>query len=889
MRQLHARLALTVAFTSLLLAGCGRGEGEAVDEAKAAGKTPADFPTAEYDYFGDMDAAFQPAEGDTPAGVRPLRLSPDEIKGRNTWMMWCGGNEAFWDWLANRSYGSLDLLKLVASPGRDEALKKRAGRFTQAGLVNEPGCGVADDPDDYGLFLEPPRDRTARAARESVYGRSSGVVGLRLFRNPRFDDAARKRWDARKYFIDPAYYTDPKLVRPYRVGMSCAFCHAAPHPLHPPADPAAPEWADLSTTIGNQYFRTRAVFGGLLAPDSFVYHVLDSQPPGTIDTSLVASDNINNPNTMNAIFAVPARLDRAGVTFHRSKEWLEKNAPASTNTPEKLDPAARQIPNVLSGIHDDTDQGRPVPRILLDGSDSVGAWGALARVYLNIGTFSEEWVKLHNPVVGFQPQKPFRIAACEKNSVYWQVNNVRVEYLAKFFLKSTDPMRLKDAPGGKAHLKLDGTDAGGRKVTGEGYPWDPQLHAGRKVFARRCVVCHSGKQPAGSETYPADQLLELLASDGYQKWAQAAVQTREFWQDNFLSTDRRVPVTLVRTNAGRSLATNGIADHMWEDFTSRTYKDLPSAGAIRYYDPYSGKVETFPTPAGGRGYYRPASLISIWATAPFLHNNSVGLFNNDPSVKGRMEAFDDGIAKLLVRADRTTDENGRPLSQDELEEQAAPKRWQTKGVGINGSTTDRLREDHGLIWRTPNETSIRVPAKDLPWLLNSTVGPQLPYLRDHPDAVTFLNDYPWAVPLVVLALALAILCAARWRWLRYFGYAVAVLGVAVAFGAFFFAGKEGDLVLGPIPEGTPVNLLANVDPDHADSAKLREAIRDAVAVTKKYRHDKDELRRQMRERVAPKLLAVSKCPDLVMDRGHYFAAALTEQELNDLIDLLKTF
>ena len=41
--------------------------------------------------------------------------------------------------------------------------------------------------------------------------------------------------------------------------------------------------------------------------------------------------------------------------------------------------------------------------------------------------------------------------------------------------------------------------------------------------------------------------------------------------------------------------------------------------------------------------------------------------------------------------------------------------------------------------------------------------------------------------------------------------------------------------------------------------------------------------------VAPKLLSLSKCPDLVMDRGHYFAMELTPQELEDLIELLKTF
>ena len=27
---------------------------------------------------------------------------------------------------------------------------------------------------------------------------------------------------------------------------------------------------------------------------------------------------------------------------------------------------------------------------------------------------------------------------------------------------------------------------------------------------------------------------------------------------------------------------------------------------------------------GGRGYYRPPSLLSVWAYAPFMHNNAIG-------------------------------------------------------------------------------------------------------------------------------------------------------------------------------------------------------------------------------------------------------------------------
>ena len=44
---------------------------------------------------------------------------------------------------------------------------------------------------------------------------------------------------------------------------------------------------------------------------------------------------------------------------------------------------------------------------------------------------------------------------------------------------------------------------------------------------------------------------------------------------------------------------------------------------------------------------RSASLTSVWATAPYLHNNSVGVFVKDPSVSARMAAFGDGMEKLL--------------------------------------------------------------------------------------------------------------------------------------------------------------------------------------------------------------------------------------------------
>ena len=57
--------------------------GSVSDEALRAGRSAPSFPAADEDYFHDMDG------GD--------RLTADEIKGRNMWIVWTGGNDRFWD------------------------------------------------------------------------------------------------------------------------------------------------------------------------------------------------------------------------------------------------------------------------------------------------------------------------------------------------------------------------------------------------------------------------------------------------------------------------------------------------------------------------------------------------------------------------------------------------------------------------------------------------------------------------------------------------------------------------------------------------------------------------------------------------------------------------
>jgi hypothetical protein len=217
-----------------------------------------------------------------------------------------GDNAGFWNWLAMNAYGAGDLLKVVTW--------RREQRFEKFGVMNQPGFVRPAQPDEHGLYVDvsrEPRYDIDRRIDAATYGRSSGIMGLRLFPNPRFDAQARARWNVQRYDNDPTYYNDKDLVRPYIVGMSCSFCHAGPDPVNPPANPAEPEYANLSDYVGQHFLKVWEVFGVGMTEDNFVYQILRSNPPGTLDTSFIATDYLNNPGTMNGVFAIPGRLQVA--------------------------------------------------------------------------------------------------------------------------------------------------------------------------------------------------------------------------------------------------------------------------------------------------------------------------------------------------------------------------------------------------------------------------------------------------------------------------------------------------------------------------------------------------------------------------------------------------
>jgi hypothetical protein len=785
------------------------------DEAQQAKRDVASFPQATEDYFRDMDNG--------------AAMKAEEVQGRNMWLVWTGGNDRFWDKVTKDSLATFDLLKIITShPSQTYCYGKQCDRDTRwswMGAINEP-CfdkATAPDPQRFGLWLDVRRKDEnypgvkigARGTTfsdgtklpvGSYFGDPTGIVGLRLFPNPDFDQAAKNKWDAEKYYTDEDYYKNPKLIRPYRVGMACGFCHVGPSPTHPPADPSNPQWSNLNSTVGAQYLWLDRVVVYSGNPKDMLYQLVHSYPPGTMDTSLVSTDYINNPRTMNAIYLLAARMEQAHLWGKETLKGGELNNKR------------------LKGYFDEPDTAWS-PRVLKDGSDSVGVLGALNRVYLNIGLYSEEWMKHFNPFFGGKKITPIEIATAEKNSVYWRATEAGTPYMAAFLLKAGQPDRLADAPGGKQYLTAD----------------EAVLTRGKTVFAETCARCHSSKLPEEARAKMPDgcsgpgyltcwnRYWAYTKTDEFKAKMREIVAKSDFLDRNYLSTEARVPVTLLRTNACSPLGTNAIRGNIWDNFSSSTYKALPSVGKITVQDPFTAERWQYTMPGGGLGFTRVPSLVSVWSTAPFLVNNRLGSFSDDPSVDARMNHFKTSIGQLL---------------------------WP--------ETRDHDEKFDGTIVRTTERSFLYIPRRSIPVELKNLF-----------DA---LPDEPFK---------------------RAFD-------------------RNGSITLGPIPKDFPIGLAASYQPS-ADRPSFKEKaayagnfLRLVKSVGKNWSSldpsDDAKLLAWTANLRGP-LLKMSKCPDYVVNRGHYFGTAkfnetdglsddekafgtetpLSDEDKRALIEFIKTF
>ena len=290
----------------------------------------------------------------------------------------------------------------------------------------------------------------------------------------------------------------------------------------------------------------------------------------------------------------------------------------------------------------------------------------------------------------------------------------------------------------------------------------------------------------------------------------------DFLKDNYLSTELRVPSTLMQTNICSPMATNAIAGNIWDNFSSQSYKELPSVGSVKVRHPLTGAEYDYTLPGGGRGFTRPASLVSVWSTAPFLQNNSVGPFDPSPSVEARMRVFQASIEQMLWPERRRTDDLFTKLN--------------ITGAGV------------GWIQRTTAESYVKVPEGYVPDTLRG------------------------------------------------------LLGIGRRLLPFLF--RNGEVEIGPIPQGTPVSLLTSLDLLGSDLPQDQRSDHAKKLLTL-LQQMKRELRRKndvfASQEVMRSMLAISKCPDYVINKGHYFGTSLlpdepglSDAEKRDLIGFLKT-
>jgi hypothetical protein len=565
-----------------------------------------------------VNSLFAELEKTDPAAARIAR---EQVRrGRDVWYKGTFGNQDEIYEHFSRAAGGIEFIRY---PWLHTSERKH--RFTEYGLINDPDCTEGDASTFWMDRCDDPH--------------SSGVLGYRKYPAP----GVVKTEDGKTVFDPNSEDYNQRFV----IGHPCVQCHVAFDPTTPPANPNEPEWDNIHALIGNQYIVQPLMFFQGTPRNSPIRQVLKGGRPGTIDTSLVANDFQHNPGTQNNI-----------MDFFNKRVFEH----------EIKHPVTGEV-KTANTLH-----------VLKGGEDSVGEHLALIRVYVNIGMCTEEcWApKFPKPGAFFgkaAAQQPFSIEQCARDCEAWNYADAKMPDLAAFLITG-GPTYLMKA------VDVDGTP-------GSAFVDTTVIPRGREVFIRECASCHSSKMAPDAIRADKEALVQFyeghvfgreedwalefrpetvedpafrnkyLSADGRPKqFAENAV----FGQD-WLSNDEPVPFHLIGTNRCRALHDNHNAGQIWEEFSSETYKQRPSPGSVPQVTnrmvPLVGGIEMgSKTIEGGPGYYRNFSLLSVWATAPFLHNNAIGELTTlddgktlDTSVRGRIKQFEMAFDELMMSDD----------------------------------------------------------------------------------------------------------------------------------------------------------------------------------------------------------------------------------------------
>ncbi|MFT6903846.1 MAG: mono/diheme cytochrome c family protein [Oleiphilaceae bacterium] len=579
-------------------------------------------------------ALFKDVEALDPEKAKALR--DQARRGRDVWFKGTFGNQ------------DENIIHQARITGKDKMnypwldTRTRPHRFTKWGLINDPDCEQGDASTNWYDKCQDPH--------------SSGVLGYRKYYNEVLSDKAGNV--VYNPMTAPYEHTEIQENKRFAIGHPCVQCHVAFDPTNPPKDPNEPEWHNLNATIGNQHTRQPMAFFQGAPEDHLVNQILMGGRLGTVDTSIVASDWMHNPGTQNNI-----------MDFHNKRVFKH----------EMKDPVTGEISTANTRL------------VLKGGEDSVGEHLALIRVYINIGLCTEEcWVP-NFPYPGRlagqgTKQSPMRIMQCANECDAWNYADAKMDDLAAFLIT-----------GGPTYL-LASKDLDGKE--GKDYIDLEKVSQGHDVFATECASCHSSKVAPeniradknalakfyeghvfGKEDYWQHEFTEAernspeFMAKYLTKDEQGNVRPTQFVKDgvfgqDWLSNDERIPFNIIGTNYCRALHDNHNEGNIFEEFSSETYKNSESPGSvptvINRVAPLVGGMQVGEKKIeGGPGYLRNFSLLSAWATAPFLHNNAIGEMtfledgSPDYTVKGRIEQFEMAFDELM-RSDDPLAENARP-------------------------------------------------------------------------------------------------------------------------------------------------------------------------------------------------------------------------------------
>ena len=245
--------------------------------------------------------------------------------------------------------------------------------------------------------------------------------------------------------------------------------------------------------------------------------------------------------------------------------------------------------------------------MLKDGADSVGALGALNRVYLNIGLFSEEWLLHFNAARRRQADlaDPDRDGA-EELGLLAGDRGADARHGAVLPEAGTDPHYLKDAPGGAGLPDRRRGDA--RRAARSSSP--RPARAATRASCRRCRPASTSRtaqrpglsRSAGTATGTWTKTDEFKAQMRADRARRPTSSTTTTCRPSCACRSRcSAPTPAARSRPTRSRG------NIWDNFSSRVLQG-PAVGRHDHGPPpvHRRADATIAMPAGGRGYTRPA-------------------------------------------------------------------------------------------------------------------------------------------------------------------------------------------------------------------------------------------------------------------------------------------